>query len=98
MEKMPTAEEFRISQCIDIGQDLFNSGLHELMIEFAKLHVQAALEEASKKVEKGEFYIFGSNDDEYLFDKFMDESTIGCLKFSIDKESILNAYPLDKIK
>jgi|LakMenE18May11ns_1017448.scaffolds.fasta_scaffold9508963_2 hypothetical protein len=39
-----TAEEFRIKECMSITQDLDNSDLHYLMIEFAKLHVKAALE------------------------------------------------------
>jgi hypothetical protein len=46
MKTLPTAEEFRIKQCVSIEQDLFNTDLHELMIEFAKLHVEAALKAA----------------------------------------------------
>ena len=47
------------------------------MIEFAKMHVQEALKQAS---EKAESYV------------------IGGLTSDVDKESILNAYPLDLIK
>jgi hypothetical protein len=51
MDKIPTAEEFRISQGISIEQDLFNTDLHELMIEFAKMHVLNALRDASENTE-----------------------------------------------
>ena len=62
----------------------------EMMIEFAKLHVKAALEAAYKKAdlkeeEKGDEQIcFSCNDfgDSYV----------------LDKNSILNSYPLENIK
>lgn len=41
MSKIPTAEEFKI---IKYSQNIFNDS--EIMIEFAKLHVEAALKEA----------------------------------------------------
>jgi len=50
----------------------------QIMIEFAKLHVEAALKEAS---EKATVYA-----DEGGYSEFVDE------------QSILNAYPLEKIK
>jgi hypothetical protein len=46
MEKIPTAEEYANS----IYQEYpVSKEIHELMIEFTKLHVEAALKEASKK-------------------------------------------------
>ena len=41
MSKIPTAEEFKI---IKYSQNMFNDS--KIMIEFAKLHVEAALKEA----------------------------------------------------
>lgn len=43
--KIPTAEEFKI---IKYSQNIFND--NEIMIEFAKLHVEAALKQASEGV------------------------------------------------
>jgi hypothetical protein len=46
MKKIPTAEEYANS----IYQEYpVSKEVHELMIEFTKLHVEAALKEASKK-------------------------------------------------
>jgi hypothetical protein len=53
------------------------------MVEFAKLHVNAALLEASKKVTLTDFAT-----------EFLQEGASD----AIDKESILNAYPLENIK
>jgi hypothetical protein len=52
--------------------------IENLMIEFAKLHVEAALKAAAKKYRHDEFNY--SNNPWYI------------------EDSILNAYPLDKIK
>lgn len=53
------------------------------MEEFAKAHVKAALAEASKKVQLTDFA-----------SEFLQEGAYD----AIDKESILNAYPLSNIK
>lgn len=47
MEKIPTAEEYLASKQYDWVEDINTT---ECMIEFAKLHVQQALKEASEKV------------------------------------------------
>ena len=52
--------------------------IHEMLIEFAKLHVQQALKEASVKASV-----------------YADEG--GYTEF-VDEYSILDSYPLDKIK
>lgn len=103
MEKIPTAEKFateydnaRMPRGVSYQKDI-----GELMIEFAKLHVKAALEAASQKAlvhekcnnyhtaktmwedKQYEIYVTVRNDNSY------DEHH--CI--SIDKESILNAYP-----
>ena len=72
MEKIPTAEEFNN----DIRYVTYS--LDEKLITFAKLHVEAALKEASATdIVSGKSY---KHRTEY------------------DKNSILNSYPLDKIK
>lgn len=92
--KIPTAE--------DISKDIF-SGLtsqypnkefshiidycREQIIEFAKLHVEAALKEASEKVE-----MLPNKEQDFRM------QNCGCIDFIIDKNSILNSYPLIKIE
>ena len=49
MSKIPTAEEFLDANTSGIIDEI---KCKELMIEFAKLHVEAALEEASEEAEK----------------------------------------------
>ena len=66
---IPTAEEF-----LETDKD-WNRTTAQMMIEFAKLHVEEALKQASEQV--------------YVSD------TVFC---EIDKDSILNAYPLENIK
>lgn len=70
MSTTPTAEEFYDKSKHD--------SILDIMVEFAKLHVEQALKEASN------------------------EALTKNVKFSndveVDKDSILNAYPLDNIK
>jgi len=81
MSSIPTAEEY-LNELVPIGSLSFECGI-EAMVEFAKLHVQAALEAASK-VPLLEYNV---EYNESLFTK--PES---------DTEGILNAYPLTNIK
>lgn len=89
---MITAEEFLISKGLKgVGNLLVRdnsqyseNGTQKLMIEFAKLHVEAALKEASEKAI--------SREDVAIFAE-------GTYKLQvIDRLSILNAYPLNNIK
>ncbi len=79
----------------------------EAMIEFAKLHVKAALKEASEKANLHEDYYseddFSTNELKELAnegyprkDSFGDIYAVDIV--SVDKNSILNAYPLENIK
>jgi hypothetical protein len=76
--RLPTAEEFALK---DGFQKVIDHVTIKRMQEFAKLHVQKALKDASENAAldywKGDCQLCGSN--------------------TIDKDSILNAYPLDKI-
>jgi len=78
---IPTAEEF-----YDTNSDYMDSPSNtiNLMIEFAKLHVEAAKEEISKKARTKSDWS-GNTGSEYC-------DTI------VDKDSILNSYPLTNIK
>lgn len=81
MSKTPTVKEFLSSKKWD-PQDSLKERYYKSMIEFAKLHVKAALKEAS---EKATVNING----------FIQEYDENCC---VDKDSILNAYPLENIK
>lgn len=74
MSTIPTSTEFQW-----IKRKYRDDVAKDLMIEFAKLHVEAALKAAS---ENAETRYIPYTDDEY----------------EIDKNSILNSYPLDNIK
>ena len=77
MSKIPTAEEICNKQFFGFKGELW-VGVHKAMIEFAKLHVEAALKEANRKV---------------IVTYYYDEGGI-----RVNKDSILNAYPLTNIK
>ena len=95
MSKIPTAEEFLL-QNNDKDFRLSMSGLNvsDVMIEFAKLHVEAALKEASKKST-----ILENDKDigsKYTWDAY--NTSNRDIDYEVNKDSILNAYPLKNIK
>lgn len=81
MSKIPTAEEFVMRGHLWVGDDKDVDDLAKSHIEFAKLHVKAALKEASEKAST----------------TYSEELLLGEV-YNIDKDSILNAYPLENIK
>jgi hypothetical protein len=91
MSKIPTAEEYANS----IYQEYpVSKEIHELMIEFTKLHVEAALEEVNKNISLDRFYPDG--DEEASYKLPYTESDGSLLK--LNENSILTAYPLTNIK
>lgn len=85
MEKMPTAK--KLSEKVGYGEIEIPNGstfVETCMIEFAKLHVEAALKEASEKAE--------------AFVRTNGEWTSSNVTAGVNKNSILNSYPLNKIK
>jgi hypothetical protein len=64
MEKIPTAEEFLDLQHKNVPSIEFD--IREVMIEFAKLHVEAALEEAAN-----EYYPRTKENFELVADRFL---------------------------
>ena len=82
---MKTAAEF-----FDEGN--FNN-VTDMLIEFAKMHVQEALKQASEKA----FVEYIDLNTDEIFD-YTDVITDDDVEVNINKDSILNAYPLDLIK
>lgn len=93
---MRTAEEIlreRVYITRDDMEDIHDSisSVTEAMIEFSKMHVEAALKEANEKV-------FAQSTNSNLSSK---EDRLTCIhlgKVYVNKDSIFNAYPLDLIK
>ena len=80
-DKIPSAEGFWMDKTGNTpNQEEFTA-----MIEFAKLHVEQALLEASKRAEVK----FRLNDCPESFERY---------DYTVNKESILNSYPLTNIK
>jgi hypothetical protein len=93
MSKIPTAEKFQRNYSIEYYDEGGYQGIEEkevskMLIEFTKLHVEAALKQASEKAILDSTYIdhIGEFEDIPLYDYF------------VVKESILDAYPLENIK
>lgn len=81
MENIPTAENFLIiNDDKDFRLSMSGRYVSEMMIEFAKLHVEAALKAASEN---------GQAKYDYTFEMYISD---------VDKDSILNSYPLTNIK
>jgi hypothetical protein len=79
-DKLPTACEFITNHPGHLTGDIDDE---TLMIEFAKLHVEAALKEASEKASLTDFAY-----------EFLQEGAPD----AIDKDTILNSYSLENIK
>lgn len=93
MRKVLTAEQF-------LYKENLTPYFTEMMIEFAKLHVKAALEAAAEKVEiKRKLYLNLSKEEQLICEEVWEE---GCSVPSegivVYKDSILNAYPYELIK
>lgn len=91
MEKIPTAEDFLNQKQETVSH--FEFDIRDVMIEFAKLHVEAALKATSNNVEVttvGDGSSSFSINGEPLF------SVNGSPLFSTT--SIINSYPLENIK
>ena len=86
MEKIPTAEEFLGKNIDYVLEKDCKEDVKQAMIEFAKLHVEAALKAASEKAKITER-------------KKVIDNTGGYVRIpTIYKKHILNAYSLENIK
>lgn len=84
MNNIPTAKEFLNSK-----PGVFSDPTADWMIEFAKLHVEAALKEASEEA------TINKNKGEVTARTF---GNVINGTYSINQQSILNSYPLSNIK
>ena len=85
---MKTAEEFLRNSSVTSSDRHDFLSKQELMIEFAKMHVQEALKQASEKADADFTYL--GDDLKEIGAEYIEVYTV--------KDSILNAYPLDLIK
>ena len=92
---MKTAEKFLIKKNYPLYNNFGGLGMYyvkEAMIEFAKMHVQEALKQASEKA----FVEYIDLNTDEIFD-YTDVITDDDVEVNINKDSILNAYPLENI-
>lgn len=89
--KVPTAEEF-------INTHYYSE--QQMMIEFAKLHVKAALEAAAvNSVMKQKRYFSLTKEEQVnCLEIWNEDDYVPFCGVIIDKDSILNAYPDENIK
>jgi hypothetical protein len=92
MNELPTAEEF-FKEKYGINDRISTSNATLLAIEFAKLHVEAALKSASEKA----YVEYVDLTDNEIFD-YTDVITDDNVGANVNSNSILNAYPLANIK
>ena len=101
---MKTAEEFLRNSSVTSSDRYDFLSKQELMIEFAKMHVQEALKQVNKKAELEDIdrpEDFFEYDGVNGFSKILNKNVIsyeGYYHVCIDTDSVLNAYPLDLIK
>ena len=88
---MKTAEEFLLQNPFIHGMTRADQAI--AMIEFAKLHVKEALKQASEEA----FVEYIDLNTDEIFD-YTDVITDDDVGVNVNKDSILNAYPLDLIK
>lgn len=115
-DKIPTAEEFvektnLYSHKDDAGDKVYyDNHTHTLMIEFAKLHVQKALESATENAKIKTEYYHEEDVGRIRLREILDSSDLASERtdgdgimyavdtYEVNKQSILNAYPLENIK
>ena len=86
---MKTAEDFLVKKNYHLSYEFGGLGMYyvrEAMIEFAKMHVQEALQSAY------DYHTIEKHKKEEMYDYPDIEN------FRVNKESILNAYSLENIK
>lgn len=92
---IPTAEEFALETMQ--GTDL--QEIERALINFAKLHVEAALKAASEKAQMvGETQHDNNAPDVHSDFVYVVNSNGADYGYTVDKDSILEAYPLTNIK
>ena len=101
---MKTAEEFLRNSSVTSSDRHDFLSKQELMIEFAKMHVQEALKQACEKAELEDIdkpEDFFEYDGVNGFSKILNKNVVsyeGYYHVCINSQSVLDAYPLDSIK
>ena len=93
---MKTAEKFLIKKNYPLYNEFGGLGMYyvkEAMIEFAKMHVQEALKQASEKA----FVEYIDLNTDEIFD-YTDVITDDDVGVNVNKDSILKSYSLENIK
>jgi hypothetical protein len=91
MSKIPAAKEFVMKGHLLVEDDEHRDDLVKSHIEFAKLHAKAALKKASENTQAFGNIIYREDSDKY-------NEIIEGVDCVVNKNSILNAYPLENIK
>lgn len=93
MKKLPTSEKFFLKKAkeLDSDPDDMPEWMIDAAIEFAKMHVKAALEKAYMD---SELRISVEGDDLQYQDIYED----GTISITVSKKSIIDAYPENLIK
>lgn len=92
MDKILTAEEF-VNRPFGQKWDT-----QTLMIEFAKMHCEAQREAILEKVNLRGVSQFDNSPDKIVDGAYEVDSNGPDYNFTVNKESIINAYPLENIK
>lgn len=92
MTNIPTAEEF-LNNFHRESEDSLNKAVEKAMIDFAKLHVEAALQAASEnsQITLGEGWIRKE-------ETILPNQVVYPITIKVDRNSILDAYPISMIK
>ena len=91
-KELQTAEDIALRYDTHLSENHLTR-VRAAMIEFAELHVEAALKSAFNN---SEMRVSENDTDEYP--SFTDNYDDGYVTITVSKDSILNAYPLDNIK
>ena len=92
-KEMITAEDIILKLQSEHSGHYCSEEVKKAMIEFAKLHVEAALKEAFNNSE-----MRVSENDTNEYPSFTDNYDDGYVTIKVSKDSILNAYTLNNIK
>ena len=94
--KIPTAEEFANGM---LGKEQYPTDTPDCMIEFARLHVKAAIQAILENVNMiGETHHMNNAPDITLDFVYVSDSNGLDYGYTVNKDSITAAYPLDNIK
>ena len=106
MDKIPTAAEYLDNTVpgntwydCEAGESVVERSFSEsAMIEFAKMHCIAQREAILEKVNLRGVSVFDNSPDKIVDGAYEVDSNGPDYNFTVNKESMINAYPLENIK